>query len=659
MPDHEANPSLSRQPSKDKIPTLLRPSFQNLDIGIPLNLNIATGLPTLKTFRETPIDWRLELLDPAERAAFHAYLDKAGQAGLRNLTAAVCICYFMYFFTLFLDTRSPLRSHRMYLAVILISLSGLACISTFHPRSRAYWKPIKTVTSIIFIFSNLVLFDMIYAFDTTDKNGAGEDIQSHLTLATCLFTVALHPYIPILASTISVIIRIVMSCVMYNSESARAVATMGISLCATMLPVHYSLITRWIYEMWIFHTCRRHGLDLRMLDVRAQYGIRFRIVEVGRGGLGSMVRQGSMLRHSRSPSGVYASGGGAMGGRQNRKVSLHTVTLEKRSWKQAMNVALLRWDDPVVERLHRVRSYESGYIAVLTYLVFYFLKHVTVSLINKRLTSPDAIVICGTLATTFALIIIYQLTRKYHHDIFILYGLICMICTTTISLAFLWQAVPYFPGCCAWNAREIFTVPYIADQRNKFYGAVCPIMGQMFNVATLFRLPYTYQFSFMVFTPFIVLASIGGRSLFWAFNFAACLVISMCVSYATEVWQRKVVRLGMILRELEGEGGGVPQQYSGLCVKEDGKEGKWKDEREDVRIIKGAEMVEEGFMEVKSHNHRISALMSETDSGDSGLGSDTGSGAGLIEAGDRDENGLESRIFSEVREDGADISSIS
>ncbi|KAJ3051801.1 hypothetical protein HK097_007180 [Rhizophlyctis rosea] len=202
-----------------------------------------------------------------------------------------------------------------------------------------------------------------------------------------------------------------------------------------------------------------------------------------------------------------------------------------------------------MEERHRVLSYEAGYTIVLIYMASYLVKHIAVSAINERLRSWDAITVYLALAVGASLIGLYHITRRYHRDAHALYGFICMGTTTVICLAFLWQGIPNFKKCCTYNAPDLYTPKEMSTERAKFYEAVCPVTTQMFNVGLLFRLPFIYQSFFAALLPLVAIAAIEAQSVFWPFNFGLCFIVSVAVSYATEVQQRRVVRLEMLLQD--------------------------------------------------------------------------------------------------------------
>ncbi|KAJ3033060.1 hypothetical protein HDV00_006822 [Rhizophlyctis rosea] len=503
--------------------------------------NLLDNLTVFRTFNQTPLSWTLTFKDLTKRDAYASYLDTTGPSGLRYITCCGIVCYTMYFSTLFLEKAGLWQHMRMAVggALLLLCLLGFLC--GFTRFGRRWWKWLTILVIGNVIMHNVVTIDVLYVISmgggvqpmeptsSMFRYHPHEDITTHITFAACMFITDIHPFITIALSTMSLIGRILSASLLYTSN-AREVATLGISLAATLIPVQFSLITYRINEAWIFHLCQQHGIDMRVLDVRMQYGIQFR-PRSGRG---------------KSGAGLKGSVG-----------SVRTVGQEKRNWRHIWNCLLLRWDDPEMEEQHRLLSYETSWLIVLTYISIYFLKHMAVTLINQNLTNPSAQSVIGVLLTEAALIILYHVTRPYHRNFYTVYALICMICTTLICFSFMWQAVPYFEKCCLWNAEDVYTTTYLSDQRARFYAAICPVTGQMFNIGVLFRLPYAYQTFFVVLLPLAAIAAVQGKSLFWPYNFGICFVVALAVSYATEVQQRKVVRLMMLLKDGVKGGGGL------------------------------------------------------------------------------------------------------
>ncbi|KAJ3045700.1 hypothetical protein HDV00_007826 [Rhizophlyctis rosea] len=500
----DASPS-QQPPHPDPIPTA---KFRT----------IINDFSFVKILRETPINWALAFTDPTERHEFASYLDKIGPPGQKKISLCGMACYAMFFCTLLMEPSGQWKFSRMCLAGGMFGWCAVSfgcCV--LGGIMRRWWGVMTGITVGLILVNNVVTLDVLYTVSGLEGVQPMEDVATHLTLAACMFIMELHPYVPIGISTAAVATRTITSAFLYDNNNTREVATLGISLAATLIPVHVSLICYRINEAWIFHMCRTHQIDMRVLDVRHQYDIRYRI------------RRGSKDLKGHP--------------------SVHTIREPKRTWRKWWRRLFLQWDDAQMEERHRVLSYEAGWTIVLTYTGAYLVKHIVVSAINDRMDAPDAITVYVALLVEAGLIILYHLMRRYHRDFHTLYAFICMGCTTVICLAFLWQGIPNFQRCCVWNAVDLYDPRYLSDQRAHFYEAVCPVTSQMFNVGLLFRLPFSYQTFFAALLPLVGLGALQARSLFWPFNFGLCFVVSVSVSYATEVQQRRVVRLEMLLRD--------------------------------------------------------------------------------------------------------------
>ncbi|KAJ3033805.1 hypothetical protein HK097_004718, partial [Rhizophlyctis rosea] len=233
-------------------------------------------------------------------------------------------------------------------------------------------------------------------------------------------------------------------------------------LGATLLPTQLSIVSNRIYDVWIVHACRVHGIDLKLLDIRAQYN-----AELKR----TYNRMKGQMRGSNS--------------------SLRSVAApQRKSWRQRWKSVLLQWEDTDMEKRHRTMNYEASFPIVISYLVLYLIKHIIVSLINTSLSQNSTYAIGIIITSTIILLLANHLTRFLHNPIlYPTYALLCMSYAIAICYIFLYEAQPHLTQCCSPTSLLTLPLSTRAAARAKAFYYICPVTGQMLNVATLFRLP--------------------------------------------------------------------------------------------------------------------------------------------------------------------------
>ncbi|KAJ3037088.1 hypothetical protein HDV00_002094 [Rhizophlyctis rosea] len=479
--------------------------------------------PIANAFKQTSLTWKLTLTDATERRTLNSYWNIYGPRRMALLSSILCINCILYLISQFLEIPSSARTWRMGSVSVNIAITLATSLFSFNRRCLEYWRGLTVFVLAAVVYSAVVAVDLIQALPNGYRVGPPmEDVLSHCVLAAAVYVKELHPVYPIFIGTSAVLVRAVVGAVVYGGGTVDwpAVFTMVIGLGATALPAQLSIIMNRIYDVWIVHACKVHGIELKLLDVRAQYSAEF-----GR---------------------MYKDVGGSIS-------SLRSFAPERLTWRQRFRSTLNLWDDPVMERRHQQLNYAVSFPIVVTYLSLYLIKHVVVSLINTNLSQFSTYAIGILIAVTIVLLVLNHLTRAFHNPIlYPTYALLCMSYAVIICFIFLNEADPYLAQCCS-PATATAPLSVRAAARGKAFAFICPVTGQMLNVATLFRLPWLCQFVFVALIPRIVWQYKQTGSMFWAWNYAISLLFAVGVGWSVEIEQRREIRLVMALSDHEAE----------------------------------------------------------------------------------------------------------
>ncbi|KAJ3038669.1 hypothetical protein HDV00_000417 [Rhizophlyctis rosea] len=541
--------------------------------------------PLRRVLTETDLNWQLAPKDPVEREAFFRYLAIHGLRRLRFTSGIASTLYLLYVVSQIAAPRSRDRLIRLGVTSAQLAICIACFISTKIEKTKSYWYSLTLFMVSTMFFTNIVIYDIMNAILTGAHVGPPmEDLQSHVTLASTLFFREIHPGIISHIGGTCLLIREILAPIMYHDENIdnvhevewRIVVTMGISLSSTYLTAVVSLYIHRIYELWIFHQCRTHNIDLRILDVRAQYD--------------ESIRQSYRdLRESE------ASLGSSTGGLPPPPRS------KLRKWWKLIR---LEWDDAEIERRNRILQYQMGFPLVVLYLTAMLIKHLIDSAINKRWTKLPSF-IGEAFAGAIVILLLYNLIRPFRHKI--LYHIYCtylMLALLFICYCYLLEGSPYFTKCCSKNALATQPPEKLWDARASVYTFVSPVATLMFASGTLFRLPFWYQAVFAGMIPHSVWATIETSGLFWMFNFVLCAIFSIGLAYNVELQQWREVRLQMVLsaltlrsRKTTGGGGtttGTMGRIGGTVGRVGGAIGKGeKDLGAAARAVERSEVIDE------------------------------------------------------------------